>query len=377
MQDLFVELLQISLGTRDVLSRVPTSKEWNDLFDEAERQAVSGIAFEGVKKLPNTQRPPQILLLEWIGVSEQIRQQNIIVDKQTREIWSQLKKDGFDAAILKGQGIATLYGELAPYRQSGDIDIWVKGGYQKVCDYVQRTHATDDVAYHRFHYDYFEDTEVELHHRPTLMRNLLDDRKLDKWYNSFGADSFVYLEDKGFAVPSLEFNKIFILTHIYRHFLFEGIGLRHVMDYYFVLKNDHINSTEITEIGKTLKSFRMQRFAEAMMWILHTQLGLEEKYLICGMNEKEGRFALAEITQTGNFGYTDTRYTYRHFSKLRRQVAHGAHLLLHYPSEVIWSPIWLVYHKVWKWRKKRDIHVKRGHSSHDKSVLMHNALEII
>ena len=355
MQDLFIELLQVSLGYRERLSRVPTSKEWNAIFDESERQAVSGIAFGGLQKLPDTQRPQQMLLLEWIGVSEQIRQQNRIVDKQTREIWKQLKNDALDAAILKGQGIATLYGELAPYRQSGDIDIWIKGGYQNVCDYVQRTHPTDDVAYHRFHYDYFDDTEVELHHRPTLMRNLLDDRKLAKWYNSFGADSFVYLEDKGFSVPSIEFNRIFILTHIYRHFLFEGIGLRQVMDYYFVLKNCPAEIKEIAEIGKSLKSFRMLRFAEAMMWILHTQLGLEEKYLICGMNEKEGRFVLSEIEQTGNFGYTDSRYTYKYFFKLRRQIAHSTHLLLHYPSEVIWTPIWLVYHKVWRWNKVRQI----------------------
>ncbi len=355
MPDLFIELLLVSLGSRDCLSWVPSSKEWDELFAESARQTVTGIAFEGVQKLPETQRPPQMLLFEWIGLSEQIRQQNIVVDKQTRKIWSQLKTDGLDAAILKGQGIATLYGDLAPYRQSGDIDIWVKGGYQKVCDYVQRTHLTDDVAYHRFHYDYFEDTEIELHHRPTLMRNLLDDRKLARWYDSFGVDSFVYLKDKGFAIPSLEFNCIFILTHIYRHFLFEGIGLRQVMDYYFILKNCHTEIKEKAEIGKTLKSFRMLRFAEAMMWILHTQFGLEEKYLICGMNEKEGRFVLNEIEQTGNFGYTDSRYKYRHFFKLRRQIAHGSHLLLHYPSEVIWTPIWLVYHKVWKWRKKRKI----------------------
>ena len=136
MQDLFIELLQVSLGIRDCLSRVPSTKEWGDLFDESAKQAVSGIAFEGVKKLPDSQRPPQMLLFEWIGLSEQIRQQNTVVDKQTRKIWHHLKQDGQNAAILKGQGIATLYGELAPYRQSGDIDIWIKGDYQKVCDYV-------------------------------------------------------------------------------------------------------------------------------------------------------------------------------------------------------------------------------------------------
>ena len=350
---MFFELLQVCLGHRNKLSRIPTASDWKDLFDEATRQAVAGICIAGVDKLPKEQMPPQMLLLEWIGLSEQIRQQNALLDKQTAKIWKQLKEDGLDAAILKGQGVACEYGDLAGLRQSGDIDIWVKGGYQKACDYVQRTHPTIDVAYHRFHYDYFEDTEVELHHKPTLMRNLLDDRKLARWYSSFGADSFVFLKDKGFAVPPFEFNRIFILTHIYRHFLFEGIGLRQVMDYYFVLKNDGNCKNEDT--AKILKELRLTRFAEALMWILHNALGLEEKYLICRMNEKEGRFVLDEIMQTGNFGYSDTRYQYRRFFKLRRQVAHGGHLLAHYPSEVIWTPIWLVYHKVWKRNKLRKI----------------------
>lgn len=351
---LFFELIQVVLGHREKLSRIPTVKEWKDLLDEASRQAVAGICIAGVDKLPQEQMPPpQMLLLEWIGLSEQIRQQNAHLDKQTARIWKQLKEDGLDAAVLKGQGIASLYGDLGVYRQSGDIDIWVKGGYQAVCDYVQRTHPTEDVAYHRFHYGYFDDTEVELHHRPTLMRNLMDDRKLARWYDSFGSDSFVYLEDKGFAVPPAEFNRIFILTHIYRHFLFEGIGLRQVIDYYFVLKSDDRNNKD--DVKETLRSLRLSRFAEAMMWILHHALGLEEQYLICEMNEKEGRFVLSEIEQTGNFGFSDKRYQYRRLFKLRRQMAHGAHLLLHYPSEVIWTPIWLVYHKIWKWNKVRKI----------------------
>lgn len=352
---LFFEIIKVSLGNKTELSKAPSVKEWYCIYDESEKQAIAGIVFEGVQKLPKEQWPPQDLLFEWIGLYEQIRQQNKVVDKQTAEIWNQLKRDGLDAAILKGQGIATLYGELAPYRQSGDIDIWVKGGYQKVCEYVQRTLPTEDLAYHRFHYAYLGDTEVELHHRPTLMRNLIDDRKLSRWYNSFGADSFVYLEDKGFAVPSLEFNRIFILTHIYRHFLFEGIGLRQVMDYYFVLRTIENGELKNESYAHTLNELRLTRFAEAMMWILHTHFGLEEKYLICGMNEKEGRFVLSEIEQTGNFGRGETRYKYLYFLKLRKLISHGSHLIRHYPSEVLWTPIWLVYHKVWKWRRKREI----------------------
>lgn len=354
--NLFFELIQVALGHRERLSRIPTIKEWDALLDEASRQAIAGICIVGVDKLPKEQIPPRTLLLEWIGLSQRIRQQNAHVDIQTAKIWKQLQEDGLDAVILKGQGIASLYGDLAPLRQSGDIDIWVKGGYQTVCDYVQRTHPTEDLAYHRFHYDYFNDTEVELHHRPTLMRNILDDRKLAQWYNLFGADSFVYLKNKEFAVPSIEFNRIFILTHIYRHFLFEGIGLRQIIDYYFVLKHKHEKFQDSSfkfQEKKLLKELRLTRFAEAIMWILHKQLGLEDQYLICGMNEKEGWFVLSEIEQTGNFGYGDKRFG--GMSKLHRMTKHGIHLLLHYPSEVIWTPVWLIFHKVWRWNKVREI----------------------
>ena len=347
------ELIQIALGNKRQLERQLSPKEWREIFEQSLKQAIVGIAFCGVQKLSREQWPPKQILFEWMGLAEQIKRRYAFVDKQTAIIWKKLHEDGLDVAILKGQGIATLYGELAPYRQSGDIDVWVKCEYQIICDYIQRTHPTDDVAYHRFHYNYFDDTEVELHHRPTLMRNLFDDRKLTRWFESYGQESFIYLKEKGFAIPSLDFNRIFILTHIYRHFLFEGIGLRQIIDYYFVLKAEVIFDKD--RIVKTLKDLRLTKFAEAMMWILHTQLGLEEKYLICGMNEKEGRFVFNEILETGNFGQADTRYRYRRFFKLRHHIAHGSHLMLHYPSEVIWTPIWLVYHKAWKWNKKRKI----------------------
>lgn len=80
---LFFELLQVAFGHRDKLSRIPTSSDWKDLFDEATRQAVAGVCIAGVDKLPKEQMPPQMLLLKWIGLSEQIRQKNALLDKQT------------------------------------------------------------------------------------------------------------------------------------------------------------------------------------------------------------------------------------------------------------------------------------------------------
>ena len=344
-EDLFLELIQLAIGRRDRLSATPSDEQWESMFDMANDHAVLGICFDGIQR--SGIKPSQDVFMKWLALVVQIQQRNKIMDLRTAKVWQRLKQAGLDAAVLKGQGIATLYegrgkkedgrDDLSTLRQSGDIDIWVLGGYQKLCDYVQSVAPTTDIAYHRFHFNAFKDTEVELHHRPTLMRNLFDDRKLARWYNSFGGDSFVYLEEKGFAVPPPAFNRIFILTHIYRHFLFEGIGLRQVMDYYFVLRNSS-------------EKLRMERE--------ELRFGLEEPFLISGMNEKEGRFVLNEILKTGNFGRADQRYRYKHLRKIRQKLKHGSHLLLHYPSEVLWTPIWLLYHKFWKWNKRRQIKAK-------------------
>ena len=354
MNQLFFELIKVAIGRKNSLSYTPTAKEWEKLYRVAESQAILGICFAGVKRLQDTGYcVPEPLFMQWLAMAAKIQQRNGDMDQKTAEVWGLLNKAGLKCAVLKGQGVAELYeirneklgirnDSLGMLRQSGDIDVWVKGGFDVVNDFVQKTRPTDDIAYHRFHYDMYADTEVELHHRPTLMRNLFDDRRLQRWCDSFGADTFV-MTDKGFAVPSLEFNRIFILTHIYRHFLFEGIGLRQLMDYYFVLRTRNL------DLNKLLVELSLRRFAAAVMWVMGHVFGLEREYMLCEPDEKEVRFILDEIMQTGNFGYGDSRYK-RH-SKLKRMTKHGLHLLIHYPSEVLWTPVWLVYHKVWKYRK--------------------------
>ena len=358
INSLFWELLRVTVGTSGSLSQTPSDMEWKAIYDMASKHSLIGVCFAALQRLGADADEgfarigmSEMLYLTWMGMAAKIQQKNEIGNRQCTKLQARLSAEGLCSAVLKGQGIAQLYRiksenlkfrDLSKLRQSGDIDMWVKGGFDVLNNFVQRTCPSKDIAYHRFHYDAFSDTEVELHHRPTLMRNLFDNRKLQKWCDSFGADSFVHL-DLGFDVPSIEFNRIFILTHIYRHFLFEGVGLRQVMDYYFVLKARNIDGDNDKFL---LKEFRLTRFAGALMWVLKVKFGLEDKYLICDANEEEGRFLLDEIEQMGNFGQTDKRYEGK--GKTMRFVKHWGHLLMHYPSEVIWSPIWIVYHWFWK-----------------------------
>lgn len=363
MYELFFELIQVAIGRRACLSHNPLAKEWEMLFRMAESQALLGVCFAGVKRLQEVQNGmPMPLFMQWLGIAAKIQQRNEDMDRKSAEVWKLLNRAGLNCAILKGQGVARYYklrdeslelraNSFEKLRQSGDIDVWVKGGFDVVHDFVQKTRPTNDIAYHRFHYDLFADTEVELHHRPTLMRNLFDNRRLQQWCDSFGADSFIMTE-KGFAVPPLSFNRIFILTHIYRHFLFEGIGLRQLMDYYFVLLEQKANKAQIRQETELLSLLKMKRFTGAVMWVLGHVFGLERECMLCEPDENEGRFILDEIMQTGNFGQGDRRY--KGYGKMHRMSRHGLHLLMHYPSEVVWTPVWLVYHRIWKYRKLKQ-----------------------
>lgn len=363
IENLFFEFVRVAIGVQENLSRRPRAVEWSNLYDMSVKQSLVGVCFVGLKRLGanaddgfNLIGMSKMQYLNWMGMAFQIQQKNEELNRQCIELQAKLSAGELASAILKGQGIARLYDEqLRPLRQSGDIDVWVKGGFDAVNDFVQRTAPSRDLAYHRFHYSIFKDTEVELHFRPTLMRNLLDNRKLQRWCDSFDASSFVKASGLDITVPPAEFNAVFILTHIYRHFLFEGVGVRQVMDYYYVLKS--VPAELRVKVMDILDGFHMGKFATAMMWVMGYVFGMSEEYMICQPEEKEGRFLLEEIMQMGNFGKEDERY--KGNKKMKRFARHWFHLLVHYPSEVVWSPIWIVYHWFWKRSKLRLIDSKQ------------------
>ena len=81
-------------GISVTLEKVPTTKEWEKLFDMASSQGVVAVASEGLEWLPQEQRPPQELLLQWIGTSLQQKQLYSMQRKLVDELCGVWKDEG-------------------------------------------------------------------------------------------------------------------------------------------------------------------------------------------------------------------------------------------------------------------------------------------
>ena len=110
---MFFELIQVSIYRREALSRVPSPNEWISLFRMAQKQALTGVCFFGVQRLPKEQvvHLPKQLMMQWFAMAEQIRQQNVLLYARAKELTEKFAEGGFRSCVLKGQSIAVLYEE--------------------------------------------------------------------------------------------------------------------------------------------------------------------------------------------------------------------------------------------------------------------------
>ena len=179
--NLFIELLLVSLGQRDVLSHNPTEEEWEYLYNECQRQSVAGLAVDALDVLSKRrQKIPSNLLFEWIGISEQIRLQNKLLNQRCVETSKMLAEAGFKNCILKGQGNARMY--PAPLaRQSGDIDVWVDGSKNEIVTFVRSSFPEAEIQSHHIDFPVFDDVELEVHFMPTYSIVSHYQRNLEKF----------------------------------------------------------------------------------------------------------------------------------------------------------------------------------------------------
>ncbi len=338
----------------DASAPLPTSvdeMDWADLYRFARRQTVEATYWEGIERLDQSHKLllTETEVLTWMARVKKIERRNKLVYEKAAWVWNNFRREGFRSCVLKGQGNALLY--PTPYmRTPGDIDIWVEGGDDKVISYVNNIVSGKKVTYHHIEFLKAGKVSVEVHYRPSWMSHPVHNKRLQDWFLAH-ADACFSNEKKdwGFCVPTFEFNVIFLLSHIYTHLIREGVGLRHVVDYYHLLQG-HPHHPRPSE--EELRRLGLRHVAGALMWVLNNTLGLPDDLLICQPDERRGRVLLGEILKGGNFGKHDDRAfggsTKNSVRSNMRVTTRDLRLLFQYPSECVTEPWFRVWHYFWR-----------------------------
>lgn len=215
------------------------------------------------------------------------------------------------------------------------------------------------------HVDVFPDTEVEFHYMPFFMRSPIRNKRLQAFFESQKEacfTNFVCLNENEnqneklcICAPTPAFNLVHQLVHIYHHFITEGVGLRQLMDYYFVLKaRNNENEDENENVLRVVRDLGLNRFASALMWVIKTVFvghdNEDENFYLWKPNKNDGRLLLNEVIKSGNFGHMDESkadlsnkwksFWYVNGKTFRFwRFDHWAWF---------WSPLWRVYHFAWR-----------------------------
>ncbi|WOG03234.1 nucleotidyltransferase family protein [Segatella copri] len=355
-QKIFFDFLRFCIGSAKEIPDSLKEADWKELYRIAQKQALLGVLFHGIRRLPKDLAPEQKLLMQWMAMSEKIRKQNIRQFLDSAKVCKKFEDVGFRNCILKGQGNALLYPD--PYmRTSGDIDIYLDGGRNRVMQYINKVCPNQVMRYHHVDFPVMK-TAIEVHFTPSYMFFPVHNRRMQKWFKKvmdLQCSNVVTLPD-GYGeitVTTTSFNVIYILSHLYRHVFTEGIGLRQLIDYYFVLvKSEERRMKNLTPLQRELKYLGLWKFAGAVMYVLHETLGLPEEKMITPINVNEGRFLLAEIMQGGNFGQYDTRLgSKENEGKLHRYFRmnlRNLRFVKHYPTEALSEPLFRTWFALWK-----------------------------
>lgn len=351
--DKFFELIQISLGNKAGFEQAPSEKEWSQFFNLSCMHRLTSVLFEGLEKSgPTIKAAYQNIFYEWLGWRLNSEATYELHRERAKMLSRYLSKAGFRNCILKGLG-TSLYYKLPEQRQCGDIDIWVEGEREDILKFARnQCLGVPHIDIKHADFSFFVDVPVEVHFLPSWMYNPFTNKKLQQFFEGKADKEFSnYDSEQEFTHTTIDFDLVYSLVHIYRHIFSEGIGLRQLIDYYHILINSSFEQRK--DAYNVLKSLKMKDFCGGIMWILKEKFGLSDMFLLCPCNSQHGEFLLSEIMIAGNFGQYDARAKWieveKRFARGFVQFKRNWRFVRYYPSEVLWSPFWKLWH--WCWRK--------------------------
>lgn len=285
------------------------SVDWEGVYQLSEEQSVVGLVLAGIEH--SNVKPPQELLLQWIGEVQILEQQNKAMNQFIAELVEKMRQADIYTLLVKGQGVAQCY-ENPLWRASGDVDLLLStDNYEKAKKFL--TPLADHVDSESKEVKHLGMTIgewlVELH--GTMHTSI--SRRMNKGIDAVQNDCFYggnvrSWNNNGTTVflPSPDNDVIFVFTHILEHFFVEGVGLRQVCDWCRLLW------TYRTELDLQLLESRIRRMGLVRVWKSFGSMAVDELGMpkgampMCDSRYKvKGQRVLKRILKSGNMGHNN------------------------------------------------------------------------
>ena len=279
------------------------------IFQLAEEQSVTGLITAGLEHIEDV-KAPQEDVLQFIGSSLQIEQQNMAMNVFVAKLIEKLRKEDVYTLLVKGQGIAQCY-ERPLWRASGDVDLLLNDtNYEKakkvlipLADGVEQEYKSFKHIGMTLNGEYVVELHGTMHSR--LSKRI--DRGVDEAQNDVFFGGSVRSWQNGNTqvfLPRADEDVIFVFTHILHHFYIEGIGLRQICDWCRLLWTfrDSLNygllESRIRKMGLMSEWKAFAAFA-----VDYLGMPIDAMPFYDSRFKVKGEGILEFVFETGNFGH--------------------------------------------------------------------------
>lgn len=234
-----ISLLRIPFGG-SISENLFECEDWMSVSELAAKQGVSGVAFDGIQKLPRDCMPDMDTLMDWLGQTSYMEEQYKAYQDALRKLCNLYEYQGMKVLILKGYGLSQLYPEPM-HRPCGDIDIYLmpqKGSWDAYTfgnqlmerdgievDYKSEKHSK--FCYEGFtienHVNFFH---IQVSRTEAKAEKVMQDMLAVGGLNEYKKDGMTCY------FPSPQMNYFYLLRHMAAHFRNRtSVTLRHLIDW--------------------------------------------------------------------------------------------------------------------------------------------------
>ena len=320
-QLVFFELVRAGLWTGRAARIVGhgVSVDWQEVYRLSEEQSVVGLVAAGIDTLPPSERPPQQVVLQFVGQTLQLEHRNKAMNEFIAGLIERLQREDITAFLVKGQGIAQCY-EKPLWRACGDVDLLLsEDDYGKAKKVLLPSASEVEQEYTHFKHQgmTIDGWEVELH--GTLHSRL--SARVDKLVDEVQRDAFCGGNVRSWQngrtqvfLPVPNEDVIFVFTHILHHFFFEGIGLRQICDWCRLLRS-YRESLDVRLLESRLRKAGLMSEWKAFAAFAVNRLGMPvEAMPLFNENDshndnlkKKAERICQFVMEVGNFGHKQRR----------------------------------------------------------------------